>query len=128
MRIREPIRICWLQFGHTFSVALRSSLYSTDSQPGHLTHTPSGTRLLEAVSPPLLRLIRGGRILSIQLIVLSRIFPDYGRALCVTGAQLRVRLVRSPAAPRRLRWHVRHSPARTGLVPAPTAPLLPWFR
>src|SRR5690606_6274725 len=86
MRIREPIRICWLQFGHTFSVALRSSLYSTDSQPGHLTHTPSGTRLLEAVSPPLLRLMRGGRILSIQLIVLSRIFPDYDRALCMTGS------------------------------------------
>ena len=66
IRARAFKRIWWPHLGHTFTVSTRSSLYSTDSQDGHLTHRPSGTR---RPCCSVFLLMRGGRILSNQLIV-----------------------------------------------------------
>src|SRR5690606_35285789 len=64
----------WSHLGQTCRLAARSSLYSTDSQDGHLTHRPSGTRRAPL---SLVLLMRGGRSFSIQLIVF---FPLEGSA------------------------------------------------
>src|SRR5690606_27949180 len=69
-RARAPMRRWCAHLGQTWRLVSRSAEYSTVSQDGHLTHTPSGTRL----PLPLGFLIRGGSSLSSQLIVASPSF------------------------------------------------------
>ena len=66
-RRRARRRWWWPHFGHTLRLPSRSERYSTDSQPSHLLHSPSGMDLLRAdVSP---RLIFGGSSFCNQLMV-----------------------------------------------------------
>ena len=76
-RRRARRRWWWLHFGHTPRLLSRSERYSTDSQPSHLLHSPSGIDLLRDESP---RLMRGGMSFSNQLMPVLPCPPPARRA------------------------------------------------